>query len=64
MIKVLIDFCYINGGRKIAAPVAKENIGLNAVLRKLNFYVEKEGILKKSSTDIIYDEYVYSIALE
>lgn len=64
MIKVLIDFCHANGGRKITAPVAKENIGSNAVLKKLNFYVEKEGTFKKSGTDIIYDEYTYRLDLE
>lgn len=64
MIKALINFCYINGGRKITAPVAKENIGSNAVLKKLNFYIEKEGAFKKSGTDIIYDEYTYSLDLE
>ncbi|MEG1255032.1 GNAT family N-acetyltransferase [Clostridium sp.] len=64
IIKVLIDFCYINGGRKITADVAQENPGSNAVLRKLGFYVEKEGTFKKCGTDIIYDEYTYRLDLE
>jgi [ribosomal protein S5]-alanine N-acetyltransferase len=64
MIKALIDFCLINGGRNITAPVAKENISSNAVLRKLNFYIEKEGAFKKSGTDIIYDEYTYRLDLD
>ncbi|MDF2544219.1 MAG: hypothetical protein K0S47_3937 [Herbinix sp.] len=64
MIKALIDFCYMNGGRIITAPVAKENIGSNAVLRKLDFYVEKEGTFQKSGTDIIYGEYTYRLDLE
>ena len=64
MIKALIDFCYANGGRKITAAVAKQNIGSNAVLRKLNFYIEKEGSFKKCGTDIIYDEYIYRLDLE
>lgn len=64
MITALIDFCYINGGNKITAPVARENIGSNAVLKKLNFYIEKEGTFKKCGTDIIYDEYTYRLDLE
>ncbi len=64
MIKALIGFCYANGGRKITADVATENPGSNAVLRKLGFYVEKEGSFKKSGTDIIYDEYTYRLDLE
>lgn len=64
MIKALIDFCYINGGRKITASVARQNLGSNAVLKKLNFYIEKEGTFKKCGTDIIYDEYIYRLDLE
>jgi len=63
MIKALIDFCHTNGGKKITADVAKENIGSNEVLKKLNFYVEKEGAFKKSCTDIIYDDYTYRLDL-
>jgi len=47
MIKGLIDFCYNNGARKITADVAVQNLGSNAVLRKLGFYIEKEGTFKK-----------------
>ncbi|MGH4125515.1 MAG: GNAT family N-acetyltransferase [Clostridium sp.] len=64
MIKALIDFCHINGAKKVTAPVAQENIGSNAVLKKLNFYIEKEGTFKKRGTDIIYDEYTYRLDLE
>ncbi len=64
MIKALIDFSYINGGRKITAEVAQQNPGSNAVLRKLDFYIEKEGTFKKRGTDIIYDEYTYRLNLE
>lgn len=64
MIKALIDFCYINGGRKITAAVAHQNTASNAVLRKLYFYIEKEGTFKKCGTDIIYDEYTYRLDLE
>ncbi|MEG0307245.1 MAG: GNAT family N-acetyltransferase [Clostridium sp.] len=64
MIKSLIDFCYINGGRKITADVAQQNMGSNAVLKKLNFYIEKEGAFKKCGTDIIYDNYTYRLDLE
>ena len=64
MIKALIDFCHINGGKKITAPVARENIGSNTVLKKLNFYIEKEGTFKKSGTDITYDEYIYRLDLD
>lgn len=64
IIRALIDICYINGGRKITADVAKLNAGSNAVLRKLGFYVEKEGTFKKSGTDIIYDEYTYRLDLK
>jgi ribosomal-protein-alanine N-acetyltransferase len=64
MIKALIDFCYINGGRKITAAVAHQNTGSNAVLRKLDFYIEKEGTFKKCGTDIIYDECTYRLDLD
>lgn len=63
MIRALINFGYINGGRKITADVAKLNEGSNAVLRKLGFYIEKEGTFKKCGTDIIYDEYTYRLDL-
>ena len=63
MIKGLIDFCSKNGGTSITAAVAKENQGSNALLRKLNFYIEKEGAFKKSGTDIVYDEYIYRLDL-
>ena len=64
MIRELIDFCYNNGGREITAAVAQQNSGSNALLRKLGFYIEKEGSFKKSKTDIVYDEYTYRIDLE
>ncbi|GCD10381.1 GNAT family N-acetyltransferase [Clostridium tagluense] len=64
MIKGLINFGYRNGGRKITAEVAQENEGSNAVLKKLGFYVEKEGAFKKRGTDIVYDEYTYRLDLE
>jgi ribosomal-protein-alanine N-acetyltransferase len=64
MIQALIDFCYLNGGRKITAAVAQQNPGSNAVLRKLGFYVEKEGTFNKCGTTIIYDEYTYRLDLE
>ena len=38
--------------------------GSNEVLRKLGFYVEKEGTFKKSGTDIIYDDYTYRLNLK
>ena len=64
MLQALIDFCYKNGGRKITADVAKENAGSNAVLKRLGFYVEKEGSFKKSGTDIIYENYTYRLDLD
>jgi ribosomal-protein-alanine N-acetyltransferase len=64
MIKDLINFGYRNGGRKFTANVAQENAGSNAVLKKLGFYVEKEGSFKKRGTDIVYDEYTYRLDLE
>lgn len=63
MLATLIEFCRINGARKITAPVAKENIASNKVLKKLNFCIEKEGEFKKSGTDIVYDEYTYVLSL-
>lgn len=64
MIKALIDFCHRNGAKKLTASVAKENTGSNSVLRKLNFQIEREGTFKKSGTDIIYEEYTYSLNLK
>lgn len=58
------DFCHVNGGKKITASVARENIGSNAVLKKLNFYIEREGAFKKYGTDITYDEYTYRLDLD
>ena len=63
MIKGLIEFCSKNGGTSITAAVAKENQGSNALVKKLNFYIEKEGTFKKSGTDIVYDEYIYRLDL-
>lgn len=64
MIQGLVEWCYQNGGRKITAAVAKENEGSNAVLRKLGFFIEKEGSFKKSCTDIVYEENVYRLDLK
>lgn len=64
MIKELINFCRINGAEKITADVAQANNGSNAVLKKLGFYVDKEGTFKKSGTDIIYDDYTYRLDLK
>ncbi len=64
MISALINFCSINGGKKITAPVAQENTASNAVLRKLGFSIEQKGTFRKSGTDIIYDEYIYVLNLE
>lgn len=61
MIKALIEFFKKQGGEQITASVAKENIGSNAVLKKLHFYVEKEGSFRKSETNIIYEEYSYCL---
>lgn len=63
MLKGLINFCHSNGAKKITASVAKENAGSNAVLKKLNFYVDKEGTFSKKGTDIVYDEYTYRLDL-
>jgi len=63
MLKGLIEFSYNNGARKITASVAVQNLGSNALLRKLGFYVDKESTFKKQGTDIIYDSYIYQIDL-
>lgn len=44
--------------------VAQANAGSNGVLKKLGFYVEKEGTFKKSGTDIIYDDNTYRLNLK
>jgi RimJ/RimL family protein N-acetyltransferase len=64
MIKALIEYGYRNGGRIFTANVAQENAGSNAVLKKLSFYIEKEGTFKKRNTDIVYDEYTYRLDLD
>ena len=64
MIQSLINFCHIHGGTKITASVAKENLASNNVLKKLGFYIEKEGFFRKSGTDIVYDEYTYRLDLD
>ena len=64
MIKALIEFSENNGAEMITADVAQANAGSNGVLKKLGFYVEKEGTFKKSGTDIIYDDYTYRLNLK
>ncbi len=64
MIKALIAFGYKNGGRKFTADVARENVGSNAVLKKLGFYIVKEGTFQKRLTDIVYEQYTYRLDLE
>lgn len=64
MIKELIEFCRINGAEKITADVAQANIASNAVLKRLGFYIEKEGSFKKSCTDIVYDDYTHRLNLK
>lgn len=64
MIKGLIEFSKNNGAEIITADVAKLNLGSNAVLKKLGFYVEKEGTFKKSRTDIVYEQYTYRLDLK
>ena len=61
MIRALISWGCDRGGRSFTAAVAKENVGSNAVLRKLGFHIEKTGKFKKRLTDIVYDEYVYRL---
>jgi len=63
MLSSLIEFCASNGCEKITASVAKENIASNAVLNKLGFRVEREGVFNKSGTNIYYDEFVYGYDL-
>lgn len=60
IIKTLIDVCAEMGAKKMTAAVAKENMGSNAVLKKLGFNVEKEGVFRKQKTDIYYEEFIYS----
>lgn len=64
MIKALITFGYCNGVRTFTAKVAQENTASNAVLKKLGFYIEKEGSFKKHATDIVYSDYTYRLSLE
>lgn len=63
IIKTLIEVCAKMGGKKVTASVAKENRGSNAVLKKLGFNVEKEGVFRKQKTDIYYEEFIYSFIL-
>ena len=63
MIKALIEFCEKNGAVIITASVAQKNVASNGVLKKLGFYVEKEGTFRKNGTDIIYDDYTYRLNL-
>lgn len=63
MVTAMIEFCSINGAHKLTAKVAKENVGSNALLNKLGFCIEKEGAFKKNGTNIVYDDYTYSMEL-
>ena len=64
IIKALINFGYRKGVRVFTADVAQENAASNAVLRKLGFFIEKEGSFKKYGTDIIYKKYTYRSNLD
>jgi RimJ/RimL family protein N-acetyltransferase len=64
ILKELINFCALQGGNRVTASVAKENIASNALLIKLGFNIEKEGKFKKTGTDIVFEEYIYSYELK
>lgn len=64
MVQAIINWGYQNGVRRFTAEIAQENAGSNAVIRKLGFRVEGEGTFRKRNTDIIYDQYIYSLELE
>ena len=64
MIEALINFGYENGIRQFTADVAQENDASNGVLKKLGFFIEKEGTFRKQGTDSIYRDYTYRLDLE
>jgi len=64
MIRAIIEFGYRSGVRKFTASVAQENVSSNAVLKKLDFAIEKKGTFKKRNTDIEYNEFTYRLDLE
>ncbi|MEA5038424.1 MAG: GNAT family N-acetyltransferase [Clostridiaceae bacterium] len=60
----LITVGETQGVRSFTATVAKENIGSNALLKKLGFSIWKDnGKFHKRGTDIVYEEYVYRLDL-
>lgn len=61
MVVALITFCQKNGGKRIVATVAKENVASNMLLRKLGFQMISQGSFQKCHTDIIYDDYTYAL---
>lgn len=63
IIQALVDVCAEMGGKKITASVAKENMGSNAVLIKLGFIPEKEGVFRKQGTDIVFEKFIYGYEL-
>ncbi len=64
IIKALINYGYRKGVRVFTADVAQENSASNAVLRKLGFFIEKEGSFKKYGTDIVYKNYTYRLNID
>lgn len=63
MVQGMIDYAKSQGAKTITAPVNKENVASNAMMKKLGFNIVGETKFKKMGTDIIMEEYLYSLEL-
>lgn len=63
MVQGMIDYAKSHGAKTITAPVNKKNIASNAMMKKLSFNVVGGSKIKKMGTDIIMEEYLYSLEL-
>lgn len=59
----MIDYAKEHGGKKITAPVNKENGASNAVMRKLGFVIVGETTCKKYGTEKMMEEYLYEMEI-
>lgn len=63
MAQGMINYAKSRGAKTITAPVNKKNVASNAIMKKLGFNIVGESKFKKMGTDIIMEEYLYSLEL-
>ena len=61
MLQGMINYAKSRGAKTITAPFNKNNVASNAIMRKFGFNIVGESKFKKMGTDIIMEEYLYSL---